>query len=394
MEINGFTATIFAGLFSLTGAAIAHVTSLMTSQNASDTQLSVADEMRKKETALKEMEIKHEIDMSKLTANRENALAEKKFVQDIIQKTLDSGTVEEQINNLRSYATIGLIGDPYRKTILDLEPNQLPSRDLERIQGDGTHDLPISYFQDLVEQSKSVGAVQSTDGNSSFQNIGNAFLLPNNVIATNNHVIRSVEDATNSMFWIHSIQQRGREFKTMHKFELRPDILFVTDKLLDYTLVAVEGYSDRGMSIKKFSHMRSKNSIGAPQLGNRVTVVHLSLDSGWKKLVSMRETRVLSIVGDYIHFTSGNSTGSSGAPILDDKLNLVGLHHAQVPKTDEEGRWLMRDGEPFKPGDDPKEIDWIAKEGVLWSSIVRDLSQKIKEMNENEQSILKPILDE
>ncbi len=47
---------------------------------------------------------------------------------------------------------------------------------------------------------------------------------------------------------------------------------------------------------------------------------------------------VLAAYDDLVHHDANTHPGSAGAPLLDQNLRLIGLHHASVPRTDERAR--------------------------------------------------------
>lgn len=380
MQVDGFTATIFAGLFGLAGAAITHITTVMTSQRAADTELSVADKARNKELELKDIEVKHAIAMSKLTASNNDALAQKKFVQEIIQKTLEAGTVEEQIRNLRSYAKIGLIGEPYAERILKLEAQQLPTVGaLERIIGDETHDQPVSYFNSLVSAADAVGLIK-IEGSGGAQATG--FLIGPQLLLTVNHVLPDIEAAKSALVSF-SRESSAVGDDDFHQFQTQPSLLFVTNQALDYTLVAMKNISDGGKKLTDFGKIDTDSSSKIV-VGQRVNVIHSSRSV---KSISMRESKVVALTGQHLHYTAATSRGASGSPVLNDKFELLALHHASVPQTDEKGNIRMTDGTVFK-GNSSAGINWIAKEGILWREIAKDLSRLSVSLKPRQRELL------
>jgi hypothetical protein len=51
--------------------------------------------------------------------------------------------------------------------------------------------------------------------------------------------------------------------------------------------------------------------------------------------LSLRGGTVLAAYDDVVHHDANTQPGSAGAPLFDQNLRLIGLHHASVPRTDE-----------------------------------------------------------
>jgi hypothetical protein len=79
---------------------------------------------------------------------------------------------------------------------------------------------------------------------------------------------------------------------------------------------------------------------------------------------------------DFLHYHTDTAPGSSGSPVFNDQWEVVGLHHSGVPRRDEQGRILTRDGTLWQPDMGEHRIDWIANEGVRVSRIVQSIREQ------------------
>src|SRR3712207_357235 len=71
----------------------------------------------------------------------------------------------------------------------------------------------------------------------------------------------------------------------------------------------------------------------------------------------------------FAHYVTDTEPGSSGSPVLNDQLQVIGLHHSAVPER-KDGEYVAKDGSVWREGMDPDDLSWVANEGVRVSSIV------------------------
>ena len=96
-QISQSAATILVAIIGLVGVAIGHFATSLTS-----------------------------LDVALTNAEATAKLEQQKFVQATIAAIIGKGAEQEQIKQLRFYATIGVIGDPYAAKILALKDSELP----------------------------------------------------------------------------------------------------------------------------------------------------------------------------------------------------------------------------------------------------------------------------
>src|SRR5262249_8566329 len=78
----------------------------------------------------------------------------------------------------------------------------------------------------------------------------------------------------------------------------------------------------------------------------------------------------------FLHYKTDTAPGSSGAPLFNDRWEVVGLHHSGVPRKNAAGQILAVDGQVWHPEMGEQRIDWIANEGIRISRIIADVREK------------------
>jgi hypothetical protein len=64
--------------------------------------------------------------------------------------------------------------------------------------------------------------------------------------------------------------------------------------------------------------------------------------------------------------------------VFNDQWEVVALHRAGVPRTDDEGNWLKADGNRWHPADGDDAVEWLANEGVRVSVLLRDVHARTR----------------
>ncbi len=271
-----------------------------------------------------------------------------------------------------------------------VDTNDFISNDLTRERILKGNDLvPLSYFHMGLKRARAVGRV--TINSPMGSGYGTGFLIAPNLLMTNNHVLESAEDAANSFVeFDYELDEENRP-RTATSFSFLPQKLFVTSPDLDFTIVFVQEDSlSGGRKLSEFGIVPSIEQRGKLMQGNHVSIVQHP--SGNRKSIALRNNMVTNLLDHFIHYETDTEPGSSGSPVFNDVWELVALHHSGVPRTDEQGRVLTKDGRVATNADDERDIDWIANEGVRLSSIIAFL--KTADLSPEAQMMLKSIVGE
>lgn len=116
LNVGPGLATVLAAALTLVGVSLGHVANVIISSEESEQAINVSTIGADAQEKLKRLEIE----------GQQN-LADKKFVADLILKTVGQGSPEEQVRALRAYARINLIGEPYKSALMELDDAELPT---------------------------------------------------------------------------------------------------------------------------------------------------------------------------------------------------------------------------------------------------------------------------
>lgn len=252
----------------------------------------------------------------------------------------------------------------------DFRPSQ---RDRERILG--TNDLvDVNYLARAQLAAKSVCRIILRDATGREIGYGTGFKIAPDVLMTNHHVLEDAAQAGNAIAEFgYELDLAGRPAPTT-RFRLNPGALYLNHESLDFAIVAIDPNPFTGtVPLATFGFLRMQPETGKVNPGEFVTLVQHP--AGQPKQIALRENQVLSIDDDVVWYQSDTAQGSSGSAVLNDSWQIVALHHSGVPKKNERGTWMRRDGQPATADTDDADIDWIANEGIRISRIVGRIRQ-------------------
>jgi endonuclease G len=221
---------------------------------------------------------------------------------------------------------------------------------------------------------------------------GTGFLVGPRLLLTNNHVLRSMEDACKATVEFgYELDSVGR-LKRTTRFRLTPQEGFVTSskEALDYTIVAIAEHSDEGAAISDFGFLRLDPRTGKTEVGQYATIIEHP-DAKTKR-ISLRENKIVKY-GDetdpardnFLWYSSDTAPGASGAPVVTDAWQTICLHHSGVPDrrtVNGTEHWVLVDG-TMAPAEiaihlPAEKVHWLANEGVRISKLIGDLEEQAK----------------
>jgi len=247
---------------------------------------------------------------------------------------------ERTVDNLNS-KNPSEIDTPERIAIRKKIINPLDGLAIERIFGE--NDLfPISYFEAGLKAAKSVCRIEVRDRIGRILGHGTGFLVSSNLLLTNNHVLENEDSALFSVAQFNYETDLDQKERPIKSFRFKPNILFITDQKLDFTLVAIEEISADGSKSSDFGFLPLLPQKGKVLLGEYVSIIQHP--SGAPKAVALRENKITDIFDDYIHYSTDTQPGSSGSPVFNDQWTVVGLHHAGVPDPNDNTNYITNEG--------------------------------------------------
>ncbi|HMI04634.1 MAG TPA: endonuclease [Pedobacter sp.] len=248
-------------------------------------------------------------------------------------------------------------------------------RQLERII-DGDDMLEVNYLIKGALAAKSVCRVTVISESGDDDSAGTGFLIAPNIMITNNHVLSN--KGTAGLSYAEFNYELGADnLPTVSRvFRFNPEKLFYTNQPYDYTIIWLEETSaDGAAKINEFGFLKLNPSLGKTKEGNFVSVIQHP--DGKKKKVAIRGNRVTSLdLPVFIRYETDTKNGASGAPVFNDKWEVVALHHSGVPNRDNQLRILNLKGEVWEEAQGESQINWLENEGVRVSSIIIDITTK------------------
>ncbi len=239
------------------------------------------------------------------------------------------------------------------------------------ISGDDT--LDVNYLKAGMLAAKPVCRITicTSVGEEGF---GTGFLIAPQILITNNHVLPESDHALNS--YAEFDYEKGLDGLPLPSkvFRFNASRLFYTNKDLDFSVVWVDDLSTDGLtSLLRFGYLKLNPNLGKTKEGNFVSIIQHP--EGKRKKVALRENRITNLsLSKFIRYVTDTKKGSSGAAVFNDQWEVVAVHHAGIPRYNDEGKILNLSGKIWDKSEGEEKIDWIENEGVRVSSIIYDLT--------------------
>jgi endonuclease G len=238
----------------------------------------------------------------------------------------------------------------------------------------GVNDLVgVNFLARGDNAAHSVGRIR-VRLSSGLQGFGTGFLVSPRLLLTNNHVLPDSESATLSRVEFAYEDGADGNPKQAIGFELDPTTVFLTDRDLDYTLVAVQPTARTGTSLATFSWLPLIETEGKVIVGESVSIIQHP--DGDPKQVALRGNQVVDVLPNFLHYETDTAPGSSGSPVFNDQWEVVALHHSGVPRRDRSGQILNLRGKPWTQDQGENQVDWIANEGVRISRVIAHIKSQ------------------
>jgi V8-like Glu-specific endopeptidase len=238
----------------------------------------------------------------------------------------------------------------------------------------GGNDLLPFWFIALAERvARPVGRIVTFDSTGQLTSYATGFMISPRLLVTNNHVLPDIATARSAKVQFNYQADADGTLQAPVSFDLDPDTLFLTRPStdLDYTIVAVRD-AGAGASLSSFGFLRLTDLDLQILTGEPVNIIEHP--EGKPKQIALRENKIIDNgLPHHLQYQTDTAAGSSGSPVFNDSWQLVAIHHSGIPRKNSHGDVLARDGSVWTPDLGESAVDWIANEGVRFSSIAADV---------------------
>jgi endonuclease G len=245
---------------------------------------------------------------------------------------------------------------------------------LERQVGTTRDILSIEFLEIGQCSARAVGRIQVAGG----LHHGTGVLVGENLLLTNNHVLPTESEAEFASLDLDLEENFHGAPKQAQNYTFDPRRFFITDRHLDFTIVAVDENLPGSKPLDHFGWHPLIKQQGKIRLGDPVNIIHHP--GGGPKSITVHNSNFLHIaddedLNDILWYSSDTEPGSSGAPVFNNRWEIVALHHCSIPKRTADGKGFVAiDGKKALKEEDvrkhPERAVWIANEGIRASRIV------------------------
>ncbi|TBY21705.1 hypothetical protein E0H93_32145 [Rhizobium leguminosarum bv. viciae] len=264
-----------------------------------------------------------------------------------------------------------------------MESTSLPA-DIRAERVLGTSDLlEVVFLEAALSVARTVARIRVGTAIGSLLGWGTGFLVSPRLLLTNWHVLKT-EDVARTSTAEFGYETRLGDLAARNGaiFKLRPDLFFLSDRALDFALVAIEGSGNGGENLSGFGFNAliddDETLIIKGQFAN--IIQH---PSGQPKQLAFRQNEVIEKPESFLHYRTDTAPGSSGAPVFNDQWQVVALHRAGVWATNDAGQILAMDNTVWNEAMGEERIKWISNEGVRVPSLLRIWRSKVGSVRDN-----------
>ncbi|MET8102351.1 serine protease [Streptomyces sp. NPDC005236] len=297
------------------------------------------------------------------------------FERQAAEKRLEAGTRfpdSPEALAARARRLLDRGGVPAAAVVESIRPDVLDVPDAnERIIGVSKDLQAWSFLPRGIRAGGSIARISVRENGRELP-LGTGFLVSPRLLMTNHHVLPDQESVQACFVEFNAQVTADNTPDAAVRLELDSGAFFLTDEHLDFTLVQIAADADSPAPGERFGWNRLSVQTGKLVIGEPVNVIGHPM--GRLKEIAVRDNALQVRLDDFLHYKTDTEPGNSGSPVFNDQWEVVALHHSGVPKTDDQGRTLRKDGQIWQRGDGDDAIDYVSNEGVRVSSILKHLA--------------------
>lgn len=204
---------------------------------------------------------------------------------------------------------------------------------------------------------------------------GSGFLVGNGVVVTNYHVIKDEAEAKTSLFEFLFDDNSIGTPRSTEMYAADTDRFFWADEALDICFLGLQGVTD----ISIFGWVPLLREEGKALIGDPTNIIQHP--AGEKKRIVVHESTFTLVdngtdADAFCWYTGDTNKGSSGSPVLNNRWEVLAVHHRAIPNTDVNGNVLDINGKKIAEdrfAENNAQVHWLANEGIRVSRIVAKL---------------------
>ncbi len=278
--------------------------------------------------------------------SKDTAGETKKDILSIIKYVMDTYGTSADLEKAMQWAMPVIVEKPLNEK--DYENKVGKDSNFEKLMKKGVNTLLPLWFLELgLEKGKPVGRIETS------KEYGTGFIVQNNYVLTNNHIISTEEEGKQSFIEMNyeKTSAGGDKKRTRYHFDLSKPEYFSTSVDDDWTLIKIKETVDEKWNIIELKEIEGTHK------DDRVTIIQHP--EGRHKQVGLHNNFITYIDDDQIMYLTDTLEGSSGSPVFNQQWELVGLHR--------EGGYLR----------EPTEI------GKVWRNAGTNINKVLKGIREN-----------